>query len=343
MKTGSRQCLILANLKAGALSRYEAMARLRERCARFLGIPPKRHTAFVVPPSLEMLNDVAEQAGVLVCVEAAPPLAQLTQRLHAAVHEGIDTIVAVGGDGTVETFVKALLHDDLRDKLTLGVLPLGTANNVARALNIPFALESAMRLLADGVDQQIDIGQITNEACDEYFVEAAGVGLFADAVQEFGAGEVRPWQIVRLLKVLVPLFWNVHSRTLSLKLDGVQEQDEATLVMIANSPFIGEGFTLTPQATVTDGVFDILIVGALSRHELLSFLYHVWRGTHMQLPYVRRVQAKQIEIRRIHSGHRALPIHADDHIVAHTPVTVTTLPRAIRVIVPAAETPTVKT
>lgn len=335
MKTGSRQCLILANPKAGALSRYEAMARLRERCAHFFGIETKQKVAFAVPPSLEMLTDVAEKAGVLVCVEAAPPLAQLTQRLHTAVGEGIDTIVAVGGDGTVETFVKALLHDDLHEKLTLGILPLGTANNVARALNIPFELESAMRLLVTGVEQRIDIGQITNEACDEYFVEAAGIGLFADAVQEFGAGEVRPWQIVRLLRVLVPLFWNVHSRTLSLKLDGVPELDEATLVMIANSPFIGEGFTLTPHAKVTDGVFDILIVGALSRSQLLNFLFAVWRGTHMQLPYVRRVQSKQIEIRRVHSGHRPLPIHADDHIVAHTPVTVTTLPHAIRVIIPS--------
>ena len=90
----------------------------------------------------------------------------------------------------------------------------------------------------------MDVGQVGGE----YFLEAAGVGLFADAVQAFGAEEVRPWQIGRVLKVVAPLFWSVRARTLRLTLDGVTEEDEALLVTVANGPYLGEGFAFTPQA-----------------------------------------------------------------------------------------------
>ena len=328
-----RRCLILANPKAGALSRYAASTRLRERLARALGWEEKRDPAFGVPPSLELLVEAAAGAGVVADVEVAPPIAQLPRRFREAARSGIDTVVAVGGDGTVRAFAQALLNNDLRDLLTLGILPLGTANNVAHSLKIPFDLNGAMRVLAEGVAQGVDVGQVGGE----YFLEAAGVGLFADAVQAFGTEEVRPWQIGRVLKVVAPLFWSVRSRTLRLTLDGVTEEEDALLVTVANGPYLGEGFAFTPTAVLTDGLFDITIVGALSRAELFAFTRSVMRGTHLQSPRVRHVQAHIVDIRRIHRSHRPLPIHADDHIAAHTPATLTLVPHALRVVTPPHE------
>ena len=187
MTVPPRRCLILANPKAGALSRYAAGVRWRERLARALGREEKHDPVFGVPPSLELLTDAAANAGVVAEVEVAPPIAQLPQRFREAARSGIDTVVAVGGDGTVRAFAQALLNQDLRDLLTLGILPLGTANNVAHSLHIPFDLDGAMRVLAEGIAQGMDVGQVGGE----YFLEAAGVGLFADAVQAFGTEEVR--------------------------------------------------------------------------------------------------------------------------------------------------------
>ena len=338
MTDGARRCLILANPKAGALSRRAAWVRVQAKAAT-LGLGP-RQPDYGVSPGLELLAEAAQRAGVIADVEEAPSfdgsaqgLEGLARRMRAACEEGVDTVVAVGGDGTVRTFAQCLLQFRLSERLILGVLPLGTANNVAHSLNIPFDLDSAMQTLAGGVTRRMDAGQIGGE----YFLEAAGIGLFADAMQGFGKEEPRPWQIGRLVRVLGPLFWNARARTLQLTLDGLREQEQAVLVAVANGPYLGEGVALAPGAALSDGLFDVIIVGAISRLELVTFARAVIQGTHLGLPFVRRVQARQVEIRRIHGSHRPLPVHADDHIAARTPVVITLVPDALRVVVPPPE------
>ena len=333
MTNPARSCLILANPKAGALSRYERLARLRAKLSSEIGFLPPPKSEWAVPASLELLTEAAQRAGVIAAVEVAPPFPELAQRLHRASREGIDTVVAVGGDGTARAFAQTLLQYELADRLALGILPLGTANNVAHSLNIPFDLDGAMRVLAEGSEQSIDVGKVG----DDCFLEAAGIGLFADALHGFGDEEPRAWQIRRLLNVLGPLFWNPRARTLQITLDNQLERDEAILVTVANGPYLGEGFALAPNASLTDGLFNVIIVGALSRSELFAFARAVLRGTHLELSHVRRVQAQRVEIRRVHRSHRPLPVHADDHIAAYTPATITLVPHALRVLVPPSE------
>ena len=327
----ARQCLILANPQAGALSRHARWARIKTK-TDVLGLLP-RSPDYGVPPGLELLTDAAQRAGVIAQVEEAPPFKdyeRLARRMRAACEEGVDTIVAVGGDGTVRTFAQTLLQFGLAERLTLGILPLGTANNVARSLTIPFDLDAAMQVLATGAERRIDAGLLNGE----YFLEAAGVGLFADAMQSFGREEPRPWQIGRLLRVLGPLFWNANARTLQITLDGRRELDEAIMIAVANGPYLGEGVALAPGAALSDGLFDVILVGAVSRGQLATFAHAVLRGTHLDLPFVRRDQAQSAEIRRVHHTHHALPVHADDHIAARTPVVISLVPNALRVLAP---------
>lgn len=325
----SRRCLILANPQAGALSRQARWARIKTK-ADVLGLLPQSPD-YGVSPGLKLLTDAAQRAGVIAQIEEAPAFKDyegLARRMRAACEEGVDTIVAVGGDGTVRAFAQTLLQFGLSERLALGVLPLGTANNVAHSLTIPFDLDAAMQVLAKGAERRIDAGLVNGE----YFLEAAGVGLFADAMQGFGREEPRPWQIGRLVRVLGPLFWNAHARTLQITLDGTRELDEAIMIAVANGPYLGEGVALAPGATLSDGLFDVILVGAVSRGELVTFARAVLRGTHLELPFVRRVQAQSVEIRRVHGSHRALPVHADDHIAARTPVAISLVPNALRVI-----------
>ncbi len=335
MTASTRRCLILANPQAGALSRKARRARLWAK-ADILELLPRRPD-YGVSPGLELLTDAAQRAGVIAQVEEAPPFKdyeRLARRMRAACEEGIDTIVAVGGDGTVRAFAQTLLQFGLSERLALGILPLGTANNVAHSLMIPFDLDAAMQVLAEGAERRIDAGLVSGE----YFLEAAGVGLFADAMQGFGREEPRPWQIGRLLRVLGPLFWNHRARTLQITLDGRRELDEAVMIAVANGPYLGEGVALAPGAALSDGLFDVILVGAISRSELVTFARAVLHGTHLELPFVRRVQAQCVEIRRVHHTHHALPVHADDHIAARTPVVISLVPDALRVLAPKEPT-----
>jgi diacylglycerol kinase (ATP) len=322
-----RRCLILANPKAGALSVREFFANFGRR---YSGAPEGavlRTVPQIPPATLTLLAEVAAAAGLEANVEVVPPPERLPDLLRTAQQEGFDTIVAVGGDGTVRTLAQGLVGSPLR----LGILPMGTSNNFARALGIPFQLEAAMRVVAEGVERQVDVGRIGGE----YFLEAAGVGLFADALLACGREELRRHQVLRMLRLAGPLCWNPRARRLQLILDGTAQKEEAIMVAVSNGAYMGESWPVAPDAALTDSQFDVVIVGALNRWELIRFGSALMRGRHLDLPKVRRVRAATVEIRRAHRAHRPLPVHADDHIAAYTPAWMQTVPRALRVMMPS--------
>lgn len=316
-------CLILANPKAGRLAMREYMAGLSERftTVRTYPAPPER-----VPVSLAILSAAAGEVGLRADVEISPTPEEMGGRIRAAEAQGYDTIVAVGGDGTVHHVVQHLVGTSLR----LGILPLGTANNFARGLDIPGDLEGAMRTLARGQERIIDVGRIKNE----YFIEAVGVGLFADSLMAMGGQERHRHEFVRIFRVTLPLLWNPRARRLSLTLDGQTEEEEVILVTVSNSRFLGENWPMAPDASLDDGLFDIVTVGAMSRWELMRFGVALMRGNHLSLPHVKVRRASRVEIRRVQRVNHLLPVHADDHILAYLPVSMEVIPHSLHVLAP---------
>jgi diacylglycerol kinase (ATP) len=321
-----RRCLILANPKAGGISSREHLWGWTRRCLDALHRRRPDAAIECVPETLTMLAVAAAKAGIQANVEAVPPPEDLPGLIRSVQSEGFDTIVAAGGDGTIHSVAQALVGSPLR----LGILPMGTANNVARMLGLPFDLPAAMKIIAEGQETRIDVGRVAHT----YFLEAAGVGLFADAFAAFGKDEPRKNQIGRLLRVIGPLFWNPPVRNLQLTLDGVVEKDEAIWISISNGAFLGDKMELAPGAHISDGLFDVIIVGAMNRRELLQFAIALRQGRHLELPKVRRVHARTVELRRVHRSHHPLPIHADAEIVAYTPALLEIVPGALCVLTP---------
>jgi diacylglycerol kinase (ATP) len=319
-------CLILANPKAGRLALREYVAGVSQRFSPARPAPIER-----VPVSLTLLSEAAGEVGLRADVEMLPPPDGMAERIRAAEAQGYDTIVAVGGDGTVHHVVQHLIGTSLR----LGILPLGTANNFARGLNIPGDLEEAFRTLARGFERVIDVGRIKNE----YFIEAVGVGLFADTLSAMGGEEAHRHEVGRIFNVTMPLLWNPRARRLNLTLDGEAQEEEVVLVTVSNSRYIGENWAMAPDASLDDGLFDVVTVGAMSRWELMRFGLALMRGTHLSLPRVRVRRAGRVEIRRIHRVNHPLPVHADDHIIAYLPVSMEIVPLALRVLAPSAQKP----
>jgi YegS/Rv2252/BmrU family lipid kinase len=321
-----RRCLILANARAGIIrSLRERLADLmRQGWNRLRG---ESSLACGSPPGyMPFLAETATGSGIEACVEAVPLPHQLPARVRAAEQEGFDTVVAAGGDGTVHSVAQAMVHSSL----CMGIIPMGTANNVARVLGLPLEVGMAMQVIATGQERRIDIGRVAGR----FFLEAAGVGIFADTFVAFGKEEPRKYQIFRLLRILGPMFWNPPVRNLQLTLDGVAEKEQAIWIAVSNSAYIGDNIELAPGANLEDGQFDVIIVGAMNRRELLEFAIALYHGKHLDLPKVRRVCARTVEIRRIHRSHRPLPVHADAEIVAYTPTRMEVVPGALRVLIP---------
>lgn len=267
-----------------------------------------------------VLEQYAREAGLEPEVRFTRSPRHLRELLRQEVIGRRDRVVVAGGDGTVRAAVQELAGTDV----ALGILPQGTANNFAGALRLPLDLPSAFRVIADGETQQVGLGV----ANGEYFTEAAGVGVFAELLGLTGA-EHHPRAAFRALRYLVSWVVTNQPLTLRLTLDGVTEEVEALSVTIANSFLLGYRIPIAPNARLTDDVLDVVIIGPLLRRELLPYFRAVRTQTHGNLPKIRTVQARRIEV----VTRRPIPIHIDDHTSGQTPLVVHTAPRCLKVLV----------
>lgn len=256
-----------------------------------------------------------------------------------AADEGRDVVIA-GGDGTVGPAAAGLLHSDA----TLGIIPLGTFNNVARGAGIPIDPEEALEVVVHGSSASIDAGAAWHLVAGEMldagatppvdaatFFEAAGVGLDAAG---FGVAQVgerlgwiaaarAAWRAIRRRKTPV---W--------LEADGRRYRTASPAVTICNGPFHGFGFALVPDANPRDGLLDVVVFVRMSRFQVLRHFLRVARGRQLHEPRVRTLRARQVVVGGLQ---RTLPAHADGRSIGVTPIAVVVRPGALRLFVPASK------
>jgi diacylglycerol kinase (ATP) len=242
----------------------------------------------------------------------------MRETLQRLVAEKTALVAVAGGDGTINEAVQYIA----KTGTVLGIIPQGTANNFAHALGLPQDLPSAIRVLKCGEPRTVDLGF----AHGKYFTEAAGVGLFADALALYGNSNKNPFKgMLTILK----LMFSMHASRVRMVLDGNTHIERAVMCTVANSFRIANALAVAPEASVTDGLFDIIILGDLTRGELIQY-YRAFRAqTHLGMPKVNSTRAREVRI----EARRRMLVHVDDHVVGTTPVTITAQPGALRVLV----------
>ena len=270
-----------------------------------------------------------------------------------AVEEGYDMVVVGGGDGTVSEVAKGLIHAPI----PLGILPIGTYNNIAHSLNLPNDIAEACKVLAHGQIKSIDVGQANDE---HYFFEAAGVGLDA-ALFPLGE-EIKGGRWGRMIQA-AQLAMGYQPQRLCIQFDRpisearkqsatkqrfgrrrrlVSTRGElrlrALLVAIANGPYYGTGFTVAPDAIIDDGLLTVSVFRDFSKWELIR---HFWSISKGQYHYSPKIETYHVaEVRLISKA--KLPVHIDGHPLGELPVTLKSIKHALKVIVPTADTPNYK-
>lgn len=228
----------------------------------------------------------------------------------AAAADGVDVVVAVGGDGTVHEVANGLLrtpHGDGGRRTALAVVPAGSGNDFVKQLGIRPEPESAARLVSAGVVRRVDAGRVG----DRFFVNGVGVGFDARVAME--ARRIRwlrgtPLYALALLRVLR----GYRAQRMRVEVGGREiRHTELTLVTVANGPCCGGGFWLCPDATLDDGILDVLIAERTSRTRILGFLGSALRGTHLGRPEIELEHAQVVTI----TGDEGLPVHADGEIL----------------------------
>lgn len=222
-----------------------------------------------------------------------------------ALAAGYRTIVAVGGDGTVNEVVNGFFDGDrwLGEGARLGLISRGTGGDLIKTLGLSKEEGQAVERLKAGRTRRLDLGQArflahSGEQVVRYFINIGDLGLGGETVE----------RVNRTTKVFGGFFsflWGTlatvatyRNKEIEMVIDGgTPIKGRLNSVIVANGRYFGGGMRIAPNARMDDGLFDIVTLGDLGRLELVANIPRVYRGTHLTHPKVRSYQGREVVVR----------------------------------------------
>ena len=274
---------------------------------------------------VELLRHLQTQKIETEVVVVQPEM-RLSVIARSAARAGAKMVIVSGGDGTIENVALGLVGS----RTTLGIVPTGSRNNLARSLNIPTNnLAAAAALLRDGRRLKIDVGLVRHRKASRYFLEASSIGLVSalyPSADDFQHGDLG--KITEFISTLVA----AAPSEIRLRLDHRRKEivTHAHMVIVANMPYMGANFQIAPDVVFDDRQLDVLIYSDLSKRDLLS--HALQSSTDAPDARIQRFQAKTISI----TTQPAMPVMADGVFIGDGSVTVTVQPRSLAVMAGAA-------
>lgn len=289
--------------------------------------PQPRSALLVVNTSSRSGSDAlasAQQAltaaglQVTTCTPADPAACEQAIREHAG---RVARVILGGGDGTIRAALDAILAADL----PLGVLPLGTANDLARTLGLPLDLTAAARVAAADHWRAIDVGRV-NQA---HFLNVAHIGLGARVTRRLSTGIKGRWGIFSYAIAAQRALRQARRFEATIELDGQVHHQRTVQIGIGNGRFYGGGMQIFRRAAIDDGTFDLYSVRTAGAWQLMRLAPSIWAGRYAG-PALFRGRARCIRI----VTDRPRSVTADGEFVTDTPAHFEMLPGALRVYVP---------
>lgn len=238
--------------------------------------------------------------------------------------DGGELPVVMSGDGLIGIVGGALAGSDV----PLGIIPGGRGNDLARVLGIPTDPEGAVAVIAAGETRQIDVG----EANGQRFLGIASVGFDSDANRIANETQVIRGNLVYAYAAIRALAGWKPAR-FTVRVDEERVRFTGYTVAAANSRAYGGGMFMAPDADLTDGEFDIVMVGDVSKLRFVRNLPKVFKGTHVSQDEVKVFRAPYLEL----SASRPFAVYADGEHLTDLPASLRLLPRALTVLAPPPE------
>ncbi len=291
----------------------------------------RRHILIIVNPAagrarsserrLGRFVAALERQGCTVVLRRAGPSPGQVERLAGQAEPGFDAIVAAGGDGTISAVVNGL-----RDRaVPFGVLPLGSANVLAREIRLPRAPEALASLITTGPVSPIWPGRVGERA----FVMMASAGFDSEIVAALSPElKRRVGRLAFAWGFLVSL-WHCPACELTVRADGVEYR--AAAVVAAKGRHYAGPFVVAPGADLAEPVLELVLLDRRGRWAMLRYATALFLGRVPRLGDIAIVRARQASV----AGNRALPVQADGEIVGELPITLAVADRPLLLIRPA--------
>ena len=240
-------------------------------------------------------------------------------------------LVAVGGDGTVNEVVNGVAGTDAE----LAVIGRGTGGDFVRTFGIPTQLEGAVRVALEGETRAVDVGRAGYRAWngrdeEAWFANVASVGMSGaiaqrtnEATRSFGGRLSYLWATLTVFAA-----WDPSDVRVSV--DGESHGGRMRDVIVANGRYFGGGMKICPDARPDDALFDVLLIGDVTKAELARTMPKIYRGTHLPHPKAELVRGAVVRV----DCETPLPVELDGEQPGTTPVRFDVAPRALKLRVP---------
>lgn len=295
-----------------------------------------------VAQALADVKGALEAAGVKHHIAPTEWAGHATELAQRAAAEGWKCVVSVGGDGTMGEVLNGIMaakaagagagagaEAEAASRPALGLIPLGTGNDLARTFGVPLNVRSAIDVLLGGRLERIDLGKET----DGYFAIVQGLGFAAD-VMDFcntHSGWLRGSPAI--FAATAKLMFTYHPYPMRVVLDDQTVEGDFITTFVMNTRLTGGGMLMCPDALTDDGLLDICLIKYVSRSSFLPILTTTYSGGHVTHPAVSLYRSRKVRIecaepmRKMYDGN--VP-----HVL--TPAEMECVPRALDLVVPRA-------
>ena len=251
----------------------------------------------------------------------------------AAAEKGYELVVSVGGDGTINEVVNGLYDTGNMAEVTLGIIATGTGHDYIRTIGIPWAYQEACKCLQNPGKFAADLGVVEyfsgGQMVKRLFVNFAGLGFDAEVVKTTTQKYKALSSTASYLTGLFAALFFYQNKKVILTMDGEATERKVCTVLVSNGKYGGGGMLAAPEADLTDGLLDVLIIGNISKPDLLWSLPRVYKGTHLTHPKVSLKKAREVEIQST----EAISLQADGELLGGLPARFYVLPGALNVAI----------
>ena len=257
------------------------------------------------------------------------PKGNYHQAEHRIMDEGFTDIIIVGGDGTVNQITKALKHL----QLPFGIIPMGSGNGLALAANIPTGILKALSNIFKGNTIEVDAFMLN----DHYSCMLSGIGLDAQVAHDFAQKSSRG--LLTYTQQSIINYFKAHPYFFQIDLPDFSFFTDAFFISIANSNQFGNNFTIAPEASLSDGLLDIVVVQKMHKSKLPFAIIKQLKGNNRLQDVVDRVSKStilyfQTPTITIHNTKLA-KLHIDgEPVETEEMINVNIIPKAFKLIVP---------
>lgn len=272
---------------------------------------------------LPRLENLLREAGIEYRVDRTARAGDSRLYARRAVEDGLEGVIAVGGDGTFFEVVNGIAQSGLE----VIFAPCGTGNDFVKTFRLPKRTEEAVRLQLGAAARRIDLGKFN----DMYFLNVAGAGFDVDVLIETEKFKTRFKGLVAYLLGAFSAIRNLKPLDLAMEVDGGQvERVQSTIVSVGNGRYIGGGMKAVPDAIPDDGLFDVVVARRVNKLSVGVLLFFFVLGIHTKLKWLcRSFRCRRVTFAGVGS------VEADGEIFQAETAAFEVLPRALRTRLPA--------